>query len=72
MGIDRYGVQMLLSSADYVPAALTEIAVETASDATMNAVIGDVTTAAQQLLEQLSLALPADVLELVGEIAEAM
>ena len=72
MGIDRYGVQMLLSSADYVPAALTEIAVETASDATMNAVIGDVTTAAQQLLEQLSQALPADVLELVGEIAEAM
>lgn len=72
MGIDRYGIQMILASADYVPAALTEIAMETASEATMNAVSEDVSAAAMQLLEQLSKALPADALELIGEIAEAM
>lgn len=72
MGIDRYGLQMILASADYTPAALTEIAVETASEETMNALSADVYAAAMQLLEQLTQALPADVLELVSEIASEL
>lgn len=72
VGIDRYGMQMILASADYTPAELTEIALETASEETMNAISEDVYTAAMQLLEQLTQALPADVLEMVGDIANAM
>ena len=72
VGIDRYGMQMILASADYTPAELTEIALETASEETMNTISEDVYTAAMQLLEQLTQALPADVLEMVGDIANAM
>ncbi len=56
LGIERYGVQMLFASEDYVPAALTEIALETATDETMNAIAAEVTAAAQALAARFGLA----------------
>ena len=72
LGIERYGVQMLFASEDYVPAALTEIALETATDETMNAIAAEVTAAAQALAMQFTQAVPADTLELVSEIVDEL
>ena len=63
---------MLFASEDYVPAALTEIALETATDETMNAIAAEVTAAAQALAMQFTQAVPADTLELVSEIVDEL
>lgn len=70
LGIERYGVQMRFSSEDYAPAALEEIAMETASEEDMTALTDEVETAVDALVAQAKQAIPADALELIEEMAE--
>lgn len=70
VGFDRMGIQAIFASSDYVPAQLTELALETATDEQMNAVSDDVSAAAMQLLDQLTQAIPAESLELLSALAE--
>ena len=72
MGLDRYGIQLLLNSADYVPATLTEVAFETLDDEEINALVNDVTNSASALLMKVLQAYPEDTVQLLMEMAEEL
>ena len=72
MGLDRYGIQLLLNSADYVPTTLTEVAFETLDDEEINALVNDVTNSASALLMKVLQAYPEDTVQLLMEMAEEL
>ena len=71
-GLDRYGVQIILSSEDYVPAELTEIAYETIVGTDMEALVNELSDNAMALAEKFLQAYPEDVIEALTELAEDM
>ena len=72
VGLDRYGMQIILSSEDYVPAALTELAYETIAGADMEALMNELSSNAMALAEKVLQAYPQDVVETLNELAEDM
>lgn len=72
VGLDRYGMQIILSSEDYVPAALTELAYETIAGTDMEALMDELSSNAMALAEKVLQAYPQDVVETLNEVAEDM
>ena len=71
-GLDRYGMQIIFSSEDYVPAELTELAYETIAGADMEALMNELSSNAMALAEKVLQAYPQDVVETLNELAEDM
>ena len=71
-GLDRYGMQIIFSSEDYVPAELTELAYETIAGADMEALMDELSSNAMALADKVLQAYPQDVVETLTELAEDM
>lgn len=72
VGLDRYGVQIILASEDYVPAELTELAYETVVGTDMESLMNELSGNVMALAEKVLKAYPEDVVAVLTELAEDM